>query len=117
MMLNWNEYLQQLGTEIGEIGRTSPDVVRGYRTLSDAGTKTNTLDGKTRELIALAVAVSLRCDGCITTHTTAAIKQGASKEEIVEALGVAISINAGAALVYSARVLDAYHAKTDQAAA
>ena len=116
MMLNWEEYLQQLMTTTGEIGRTSPDIVRGYRTLSDAGTKTNKLDAKTRELIALAVAVSLRCDGCITTHTTAAIKNGASKDEIVEALGVAISINAGAALVYSSRVLDAFHAKTEAAA-
>ena len=113
MMMNWDEYLQQLMTTIGEIGRTSPDVVRGYRALSDAGAKTNNLDAKTRELIALAVGVSLRCDGCITTHTTAAIKQGATKEEIVEALGVAISVNAGAALVYSSRVLDAYHAKTE----
>jgi AhpD family alkylhydroperoxidase len=117
MMLNWDEYLQDLMTRIGEIGRTSPDVVRGYRALSDAGSKTNKLDAKTRELIALAVAVSLRCDGCITTHTTAAIKQGATKEEIVEALGVAISVNAGAALVYSSRVLDAYHAKTEAAGA
>lgn len=117
MMLNWDEYLQQLMTTTGEIGRTSPDILRGYRTLSDAGSKTNHLDAKTRELIALAVAVSLRCDGCITTHTTAAIKNGASKEEIVEALGVAISVNAGAALVYSSRVLDAYHAKTQTAAA
>lgn len=117
MMLNWEEYLRELGTTTAEIGRTSPDVIRGYRTLSDAGTKTNHLDAKTRELIALAVAVSLRCDGCITTHTTAAIKNGASKEEIVEALGVAISINAGAALVYSARVVDAYHAKTEPVAA
>lgn len=115
MMLNWDEYLHELMTTIGELGRTSPDVVRGYRTLSDAGAKTNKLDGKTRELIALGVAVSLRCDGCITTHTTAAIKQGATKEEIVEALGVAISVNAGAALVYSSRVLDAYHAKTEPA--
>jgi AhpD family alkylhydroperoxidase len=115
MMLNWDEYLQQLMTTIGEIGRTSPEIVRGYRTLSDAAAKTNKLDAKTRELIALAVAVSLRCDGCITTHTTAAIKQGATKEEIVDALGVAISVNAGAALVYSSRVLDAYHAKTDSA--
>lgn len=113
MMLNWDEYLQELVTTIGEIGRTSPEVIRGYRTLSDAGAKTNKLDAKTRELIALAVAVSLRCDGCITTHTTAAIKNGATKEEIVEALGVAISVNAGAALVYSSRVLDAYHAKTE----
>jgi AhpD family alkylhydroperoxidase len=117
MMMNWNEYLQQLLTEIGEIGRTSPDIVRGYRTLSDAGQKTGKLDAKTRELIALAVAVTLRCDGCITTHASAAIKNGAQKEEIVEALGVAISVNAGAALVYSARVLDAFHAKTEQAPA
>jgi len=114
-MLHWNEYAQELITRIGEIAGASPDVVRGYRTLSDAGQKTGKLDAKTRELIALAVAVSLRCDGCITTHTSAAIKHGAAKEEIVEALGVAISVNAGAALVYSARVLDAFHAKTDAA--
>jgi AhpD family alkylhydroperoxidase len=113
MMLNWNEYLQQLQTRMAEMGRTSPEIVRGYRGLSDAGQKTNNLDAKTRELIALAVAVSLRCDGCITVHTSAAIKNGATEEEIVEALGVAISVNAGAALVYSARVLDAYHAKTE----
>lgn len=117
MMLNWDEYMQELMTTTGEIGRTSPDIVRGYRTLSDAGSKTNKLDAKTRELIALAAAVSLRCDGCITIHTTAAIKNGATKEEIVEALGVAISVNAGAALVYSSRVLDAFHAKTEAAAA
>jgi AhpD family alkylhydroperoxidase len=115
MMLNWDEYMQEITTKVGEIGRTSPDIVRGYRTLSDAGSKTNKLDAKTRELIALAVAVSLRCDGCITTHTTAAIKNGATREEIVEALGVAITVNAGAALVYSSRVLDAYHAKTEAA--
>jgi len=112
MMLDWNEYLKELKTTIGEIGHISPDVTRGYATLANAGAKTGKLDAKTRELIALAVGVSLRCDGCITVHTTEAIKNGATKEEIIEALGVAISVNAGAALVYSARVLDAYAAKT-----
>jgi AhpD family alkylhydroperoxidase len=53
-----------------------------------------------RELIALAIAISLRCVGCITTHTAKAKKAGATNEEIAEALGVAISINAGAALVH-----------------
>jgi AhpD family alkylhydroperoxidase len=112
MMLNWNEYQKELSSRIGEIGRTSPEIVRGYRGLADAGEKTGRLDAKIRELIALAVAVSLRCDGCITTHTSAAIQAGATQDEIVEALGVAITVNAGAALVYSSRVLDAYHAKT-----
>jgi len=111
MMLNWEEYRSQLLTTIGEIGKVSPDLVRGYRTISEAGDKTAKLDPKTRELIALAVAVTVRCDGCITTHTTAAIKHGATKEEVVEALGVAITVNAGAALVYSARTLDAFEAK------
>lgn len=117
MMLDWDGYMQELAGRVGEIGRTSPEIIRGYRALSDAGQKTNHLDAKTRELIALAVAVTLRCDGCITTHTTAAVKNGASREEIVEALGVATAVNAGAALVYSSRVLDAFHAKTDAATA
>lgn len=112
-MLNWSEYLKELSTRIAEIGRTSPEIVRAYRGLSEAGQKTGKLDGKTRELISLAVAITLRCDGCIATHTSAAIKNGASEAEIVEALGVAISVNAGAALVYSARVLDAFHSQTD----
>jgi AhpD family alkylhydroperoxidase len=116
-MLNWNEYLHELSARIGEIGRTSPEIVRGYRTLGEAGQKTNVLDAKTRELIALGVAVTLRCDGCIVTHTVAAIKNGATEVEIVEALGVAITINAGAALVYSSRVLDAFHSQTDPASA
>ncbi|HEV3332183.1 MAG TPA: carboxymuconolactone decarboxylase family protein [Bryobacteraceae bacterium] len=108
MMSDWNGYRQQLMETLGKIGRLSPETIKGYGILSAAGSKTNHLDAKMRELIALAVAVSLRCDGCITVHTDAAIKHGASREEIAEALGVAVSVNAGAALVYSARVMDAY---------
>lgn len=111
MMLEWNEYQKQLQTTIREIGSLSPETVKGCQELGGAGAKTGKLDAKTHELIALAVAVTLRCDGCITMHTSAAIKAGASKEEIAEALGVAIAVNAGAALVYSARVMDAYATK------
>lgn len=117
MMMDWNGYLKDLLNTIGKLAELSPDTVRGYRTLSDAGKKSNHLDEKTRQLIALAVAVTTRCDGCITVHTEAAIKAGASKEEIAEALGVAVALNAGAALVYSARVLDAHAAKSSTIAA
>jgi AhpD family alkylhydroperoxidase len=111
MMLDWNGYKKELAAVTNQIGHISPDITRGYQLLSVAGTKTGKLDAKTRELIGLAVAVTLRCDGCITVHTDAAIKNGASKEEIVEALGVAIALNAGAALVYSSRVVDAFEAR------
>ena len=76
-----------------------------------AGAKTNHLDAKTRELIAVAVSISLRCDGCITVHTDNAC---AAPDEIAEALGVAGQlVNAGAAIVYSTRVMDAYHASAE----
>ena len=106
----WSAYRQQISAGVGELGKLSPDTVRGYVTLGGAGAKTSRLDVKTRELIALAVAISLRCDGCIAAHVEAARKQGVTKEEIAEALGVAISVNAGAALVYTTRTLDAFAA-------
>jgi AhpD family alkylhydroperoxidase len=108
MMLDWNTYRKQLGAGVKEIGQLSPETIKGYIALSAAGQKADLLGAKIRELIALAVAVSLRCDGCITVHTEAAIKQGATREEIIEALGVATTVNAGATLVYSARVMDAF---------
>ena len=110
MMLDWPDYRRQLGEGVKEIERLSPETLKGYLALSNAGRKDDILGAKTRELIALAVAVTARCDGCIVTHVDAAQKHGATREEIAEALGVAIAINAGAALVYSARTLDAYGA-------
>lgn len=109
-MLDWMGYRKELVGRIGEIGKLSPDTLKGYGTLSGAGEKTGHLDAKTRELISLAVAVTTRCDGCITVHTSEALKHGATRDEIAEALGVAVAMNAGAALVFSARVMDAVNA-------
>jgi AhpD family alkylhydroperoxidase len=78
--------------------------------MTGASQKTAHFDDKTRELIALAVAISLRCDGCITVHTQAARKHGATKAEIAEAMGVAISVNAGAVIISATRTMDAFDA-------
>src|SRR5258707_2811698 len=107
MMLDWNDYRKRLAVGVKEVGQLSPDTIKGYVELSSAGQKADLLGAKIRELVALAVAVTARCDGCITVHAEAAIRHGATKEEIAEALGVAVAVNAGAALVYSARVMDA----------
>ena len=109
-IFDWKAYHKQITAGVGAIAKVSPDFVRGYQTLSGAARQTNLLGDKVNELIALAVAVTTKCDGCITVHTAAAIKAGATREEIVEALGTAAAINAGAALVYSVRTLDAFDA-------
>src|SRR5256714_11729820 len=112
MMMDWNQYHKEVGARIGDLMKVSPDTVRGYQTLSAANSKTTKLGEKTRQLISLAVAVTTRCDGCIVFHTDAALKAGATREEISEALGDAVSMNAAAALSYSARVPDAVQAKS-----
>jgi AhpD family alkylhydroperoxidase len=112
-MIDWNTYRQQVVAGVGGFAKLSPETVRGYGAMGGAGQKTGQLDAKTRELIAIAVAITLRCDGCITVHTDAARKLGATQEEVAEALGVAVSVNAGAAIVYSTRTLDAYAASAE----
>jgi alkylhydroperoxidase/carboxymuconolactone decarboxylase family protein YurZ len=67
MMLDWNLYLKQLTATIGQIATASPEI--------EAGRTTGKLDAKTRELIALGVAVTRQCDGCITVHTTLRSRQ------------------------------------------
>lgn len=112
MMIDWNKYHSQVQQGIAEIGRANPDIVRGYRMLTGAGKNTDLLGPKVRELIALAVAVIVQCDGCIVVHTEAALQNGATEEEILEALSVAVAVKAGSALIYSTRALDAVKAKS-----
>ena len=107
-MQDWNAYRDALLAKVADYGKLSPDVMRGLLTMDGGAAKMRRLDAKTHELIALAVAVTTHCDGCIAVHTKKAVEQGATREEIAETLGVAISLNAGAALTYSARVLDAH---------
>ncbi|HEX2593434.1 MAG TPA: carboxymuconolactone decarboxylase family protein [Rhizomicrobium sp.] len=110
MMMDWKDYKTQVAGAIKEISAANPDIVKAYAAFHHANSASKHLDKKTRELIALGVAVSLRCDGCINAHTEAAIHAGATKEEIVDTLGVAVMVNAGAAMVYSARTIDAFNA-------
>jgi len=108
MMQDWNSYRSDLLERVGDYAKQSPDVMRGLTTIDNAAAKTGHLAPKIHELIALAVAVTTRCDGCISVHTKKAVEHGATLEEISEALGVAIALNAGAALTYSARVIETY---------
>jgi AhpD family alkylhydroperoxidase len=110
MLFDWNAYQAELTKSIPDFAKLSPDSLKGYQTLSAANAKNSILGEKVRQLISIAVAVTTRCDGCITFHTDAALKGGASKQEIAEALGVAMAMNAGAALIYSLRALDSVDA-------
>ncbi|WUR16058.1 carboxymuconolactone decarboxylase family protein [[Empedobacter] haloabium] len=108
MMQDWNGYRDALLVRVRDFAKQTPDVIRGLATIEHAAVKTGHLEPKVHELIALAVAVTTRCDGCISVHTQKAVEHGATIGEISEALGVAVALNAGAVLTYSARVIEAH---------
>ncbi len=104
---DWDSYSAGLRERGKELSALHPELMKGFGALSRGSNTTKHLDAKTREMIALAVAVTTRCEGCIDAHARKARAAGATKEEVAEALGVAIALNAGAALTYSLHVLDA----------
>ncbi|MBV8684470.1 MAG: carboxymuconolactone decarboxylase family protein [Caulobacteraceae bacterium] len=111
-VVDWKRYRTEVGVGIGEMSRLSPETVQACSAMIQAGEKTGHLDAKTRGLIAIATAVQLRCDGCIAVYTEEARKAGATREEIAEALSVAVSVAARATLVYTTRAIDAYATAT-----
>lgn len=112
-VVDWKSYRTQIRIGMNEMGLLSPDTVEACSAMGQAGEKSGHLDAKMRGLIALSTAVQLRCDGCIAVYTEAARKAGATREEIAEALSVAASVTARAALVYGTRALDAYATAID----
>jgi AhpD family alkylhydroperoxidase len=104
---DWDAYNATARGRGRELNALHPELLKGFGALNRGAAATKHLDAKARELIALAVAVTTRCDGCIDAHVRRAKAAGATKEEMAEALGVAIALNAGAALSYSLHVLDA----------
>ncbi|MFS8102189.1 carboxymuconolactone decarboxylase family protein [Lentzea alba] len=85
-----------------------PGVYQGYRELHEAALAPGALDTKAKELIALAIAVSKECDGCIAAHAHGAVQHGATPQEAAEAIGVAFLMNGGPATVYGARAFAAF---------
>ena len=104
---DWDAYSAGLRDRGRELTALHPELMKGFGALSRGAASTRHLDAKTREMIALAVSVTTRCGGCINDHARRAKAAGATKEEIAEALGVAIALNAGAAFTYALHVLDA----------
>lgn len=104
----WSDKLSELIKNVSLLAKSNKPVSVAFHGLEAATRENSVLDAKTHELIAIAVAVTTRCDGCIAAHVVAAKKAGATKDEIGAALGTAIALNAGAAYVYSARTMAAF---------
>lgn len=108
MSKDWKAILRDFTSESGQLAKAAPDTMRAFGGLVGAASKDGALDKKTKELMAVAVSICLRCDGCIAYHTNAAIKAGASREEMADTIALAIEMGGGPSAVYGSSALTAY---------
>lgn len=88
--------------------RAIPDVYQGFGDLHRASFASGALEVKTKELVAVAIGVVEGCDGCIASHSQAAVRAGATRQEAAEAIGVTFLMKGGPATIYGPRAYDAF---------
>jgi AhpD family alkylhydroperoxidase len=108
MVQDWPELGKLLSADVRRLRADAPDVMKAFGALALAAGASKALDAKTKELIALAIGVSTRCDDCIAFHAKAAADHGATREEVLETLGMAIYMGAGPSAMYASHALAAF---------
>src|SRR5512140_3376637 len=107
-MKNWPDFTKEIVGHMRTLRGGAPDVMKAFSGLAQAALAPKALDTKTKELLALGIAVAIRCDDCIGFHVEAALDHGATREEVTETLGMAIYMGAGPSVMYASHAIDAF---------
>jgi AhpD family alkylhydroperoxidase len=107
-MKNWPDYIKELTGHLRTLRGGAPDVMKAFAGMAQAAVAPKALDSKSKELIALGIAVAIRCDDCIGFHVKAALEHGATRAEVMETLGMAIYMGAGPSVMYASHAIDAF---------
>ena len=108
MSQSYPELIDDLNAAIARLRAGAPGTMKAFSGLAREALVPGQLDVKTKELIAIAIAIATRCDGCIGFHVKAAIRAGASREEVLETISMAIYMGAGPSMIYAAEALRAF---------
>ena len=112
------EYYEQNASAMRPVRASMPELVKGFAGLHQAAMKMgDALTVAQKELVALAIGLAVRCENCIYAHVQAALNAGATREQILEAAGVAVMMQGGPTYTYLPRVTEALDALTERNAA
>ena len=106
--MNWTGFLTETVTRIGKFQQQAPMLFEGFNTMSRAAKRSEALDEKTKELIALGIAISTRCDSCIAFHTKSLVRLGTTRAEFCEALEMIGYMGGGPSIAFGAKALEAF---------
>lgn len=108
MLKDWNELAGGLSKMVGQVRGGVPEVMKGFSAMAKAATADGALDAKTKELIALALGIAARCDGCLAFHAKAVVDLGGTRDEVMETIAMSVYMGGGPSLMYGALALEAY---------
>jgi len=108
MKTNFQQVRDDIREYVGEWKKVAPDTIGAFYKLTNAATADGLISKKTKEYIALAIGVAQQCEGCIAFHVKNLHDLGATREEIVEVLGMNIYMGGGPALMHAAAALRAF---------
>ncbi|MCD2175541.1 carboxymuconolactone decarboxylase family protein [Rhizobium sp. C4] len=108
MTKNYPELIKDISANSRKIRKAIPDTMAGFSQLAREASKDGALSAKTKEMIAVAIAIATRCDGCIGYHVEALVKLGCTFEEFNEVLGMTIYLGGGPSLMYAADAVAAF---------
>lgn len=115
MEKNYPAIAKDLTGAIRTLRKAIPDTMAAFSNLAQSASQDSVLDPKTKELLAIAIAITTRCDGCIAFHVKAAIKFGATREEVAETCGMAVYMGGGPSMIYASQTLEAFDQFTSDA--
>ncbi|WP_037308690.1 carboxymuconolactone decarboxylase family protein [Ruegeria halocynthiae] len=104
----WQEKLLATRKGLRNLNGSIPDTTRAFGALGKAVKEGGTLDYKTKEYVALGMSIAVRCEPCITLHTEALIKAGATRDEVSDVLAMAIQMGGGPSMMYAAKALECF---------
>jgi AhpD family alkylhydroperoxidase len=107
-MPDWQTRTNEIKSLMRTLRTDAPDMMKAFSGLAQAALTPKALDVKTKELIALGIAVAIRCDDCIGFHVKAALDHGATRAEVTETLAMAVYMGAGPSVMYATHALDAF---------
>ncbi len=108
MSKQYKEITTDISTYMAKLRQEIPGVMSGFSAMAQAATQDGALGKKEKELIALALGVAARCDGCIGFHVQTLVKLQVTRQELLEVLGMAIYMGGGPSLMYAADALRAF---------
>ena len=105
---NYKDLTVAVSIQMRAMRASQPELMTAFGQLAAAGTKGGALDRKTRELVALGIAIACRCDDCIGFHVQALVKLGTTKAELEDVLGTAVYMGGGPSMMYATHALRAF---------